>query len=129
MESAKEKAIREAYGEHWEKFNESAKKCALKNEGYISNLLEHTPNNIDLEQGDRMFRPKSLHGIETNLGWSLFEGSDTLPTKECNYILGKFVRGAFRYIEGSNLMQAKHALVSMQYTHYREQENYPTPIY
>lgn len=139
METAKEKAIRYAWIEivgedNFTKLrlNEKGysdwycKRLAIK--GKIDDLESITkyPHNSG---NDMLYRPRKLSGIENNNGWILFEGSINIPTKECNYALGKFVRGAFRHIEGQNLMRAKHALVSMQYTHYREQHNYPTPIY
>lgn len=134
MESAKEKAIREAWAEHYDFV-----KVNLEFDGsfwvyeYQTELYEWCKKNTKCIQqtfaGTSRFIPWKIIGIETNFGWTRFEGSSTLPSKECNYVLGKFVRGAFRHIEGQNLMRAKHALVSMQYTHYREQHNYPTPIY
>lgn len=70
MESAKEKAIREAYGEHWE---------TVKNHVSENGWLYHPRGGevtfdpfIGFQHQhpvDDAWRPKSLQGIETNLGW------------------------------------------------------------
>lgn len=73
----KEEKIKEAYGDKWELFNGSAKQCALKNNGWISPILEHSPKDIELDRGDKnIYRPKSLRGIENNNGWNLIEDLD-----------------------------------------------------
>ena len=69
----KEEKIKEAYGEHWEGFNLTAKRCALSHFGFIGNILEHPPKNIELEHKMGAFRPKSLEGIEYNNGWIRIE--------------------------------------------------------
>jgi len=86
----KEEKIREAYGEHWKFFNGSAKQCALNNNGWINPILEHAPNNLDLERGEKfIYRPKSLQGIENNNGWIKIESEYDLPKEsiDCHYRL------------------------------------------
>jgi len=85
--STKEQKIKEAYGEHWENFNDSAKQCALKHDGFISSILEHRLTDIETEYSDskRAWRPKSLSGIENNNGWIRIESEADLIVEEGYY--------------------------------------------
>ena len=47
--TSKEKYITETYGSLWDKLNETSKKCALKNDGWISSILEHRPQDIQTD--------------------------------------------------------------------------------
>ena len=72
---AKEKAIREAYGEHWE---------SLKNyhegNGYLNLDPEFDYSEMGIEKDYRgIFRHKSLSGIETNNGWIRIESDKDNP--------------------------------------------------
>lgn len=93
MESAKEKAIREAYGEHWDKlqdfvddngyiYEDDAKDIIWEKvvNGRIHSRIYHIEVDI-IDRGcyDDM-RPKSLQGIETNNGWTRIESEADLPT-------------------------------------------------
>lgn len=77
METAKQKAIREAYGEHWETF-----KDLIDENGFVKRgnyyLLDHNFSYEYIKENfyvsteinqDKIFRPKSLKGIEYNNGW------------------------------------------------------------
>lgn len=98
METAKEKAIREAYGEHWDKvkdfvddngyiYEDDAKDILWKKlvNGIIHSRIYHVEVDI-IDRGcyDDM-RPKSLQGIETNNGWTRIESEADLPTEQCLY--------------------------------------------
>lgn len=90
MESAKEKAIREAY----EALGFDNAKPDEK--GYIRWTCYPTTN-FDLSIWDKkkpvgskswrdvLFRPKSLQGIETNNGWTRIESEADLPTETKSY--------------------------------------------
>jgi len=72
----KEEKIQESYGKHWEKLHPIAKKCALDNYGWISSLLGNPPKDLclDFDEAFRIYRPKSLEGIEENNGWIKLNG-------------------------------------------------------
>jgi len=95
METNKEKAIREAYGEYWE----LAKKRGLDAFGYIGSSIngdfkdwekrnKNIFNNLDLifkkTTVSWFLLPKSLKGIETNNGWIKIESESDLPSEDCD---------------------------------------------
>ena len=76
---AKQEAIKNAYGEYWEKVKDD-----VDNDGYIDNSIPKFRfgqlKNLDLEyKNDVLFRPKSLQGIENNNGWVKIESEKDLP--------------------------------------------------
>lgn len=76
----KELYIISRFGSLWETLNESAKKCALKNNGWVASIVEHRPQDVDTDFCmDKMgWRLKSLNGIENdNNGWFII--SEELP--------------------------------------------------
>ncbi len=81
--NSKEKFIIEKYGDLWENFNESAKKCALKNDGWISSILEHKPQNVNTDYSDekRAWRITDFRNFEENNGWFKIE-DDVFPEEE-----------------------------------------------
>lgn len=83
METPKEKAIREAYGEHWETV-----KHHVDENGYL-----HHPKGgevtfdpfigfMEEHPTDDAYRPKSIKGIETNFNWTRIESEADLPTED-----------------------------------------------
>lgn len=92
----KEEKIKEAYGEHWQSFNLSAKKCALNNNGWIGQLLEHAPKGIELDIYKMTFRPKILDVIEHNNGW-------TTVLSEKDYPIENYLRVEFILRDGTHL--------------------------
>ncbi len=97
--TAKQIAIRKAYGEYWEQFPDTAKHQAICNNGYI---IERFLNNesgslldciemvyVDVYEDDdnyvRVYRPKSLQGIESNNGWIRIESEEDLPKESGDY--------------------------------------------
>lgn len=127
----KEEKIQEAYGDCWEYLHVAARKCALKNNGWISQIIEHAPDELDLEFENMAYRPKSLQGIENNNGWIKIESEEDLP-KSVNvmYRIGMFLNDG-RFHQDKNLCNHKTALeaLSWNYTHYQAvTESYP-PIY
>ncbi len=78
--TAKQEAIRKAYGEYWEQLSPQAKKCALEHNGYISPIISGM-GNIPREFvtfNDLGFRPRSIVGIEHNNGWIRIESEEDL---------------------------------------------------
>lgn len=102
MESAKEKAIREAYGEHWDKVKNTVNTetgwCMMynsDNQKVSENFIDlgftqtYVSENIDSgynhDTNTHEWRPKSLQGIYTNNGWTRIESEADLPTEKCLY--------------------------------------------
>ncbi|MFV0195194.1 hypothetical protein OBJ93_06885 [Empedobacter falsenii] len=96
----KEAAIKNAYIEYWEQLSNEAQQQALQNNGFIhqkylidsrGSLLDcldfEWMDTYDSEFGlsIRVFRPKSLQGIETNNGWIKIESEDDLPNDDAFY--------------------------------------------
>lgn len=90
MESAKEKAIREAYGERYEHL-----KHHLDENGWFPDeilgeeiwVLSECERRIDHSTfvTDVFWRISGLQGIETNNEWTQIESQADLPTQECLY--------------------------------------------
>lgn len=87
METAKQKAIREAYGEHWDNI-----KVYIDSEGFVETYDLIIPNKVfdDLclevkVNNAYKFRPKSLQGIENNNGWITIESEADLPKETATY--------------------------------------------
>lgn len=77
--TAKEKAIRKAYGEYWDQVKEF-----VNTDGWIYNnstnfRLDNTGIQQEYDSYNLKFRPKSLGGIENNNGWIKIESEDDLP--------------------------------------------------
>lgn len=126
MESAKEKAIREAYGEHWEKVKTIIDENGWVKDRKFDGLL---PIEMEFDFHDNDFydkrRPKSLKGIETNNGWSLT--SEKLPDEDKVYV---FIRIDGELIEREfSFKKANPSTWEKVYTHWREKHEYPKPIY
>lgn len=85
---AKEKAIREAYGEYWE----SVKDFVIEN-GWCTVrkhiLFDKIIKDIEIEIQGYQWRPKSLQEIENNNGWIKIESEDDLP-KTGEYDMSSF---------------------------------------
>lgn len=80
---AKEKAIREAYGEHWEIVKQQVDENGwlyhprggeVTFDPWIGFMEEHPT--------DDAYRPKSLAGIENNRGWIRIESEADLPNED-----------------------------------------------
>lgn len=80
METPKQKAIREAYGDHWETVKQH-----VDENGYL-----HHPKGgevtfdpfigfMDEHINEDAYRPKSLQGLGTNNGWISIESENDLP--------------------------------------------------
>lgn len=105
MESAKEKAIREAYGEYWDKLKEFIDENGYINDddaygtlwekvvdGRIHGRIYHIEVDI-IDRGvyDDM-RPKLLSGINNNNGWHKIKTESDLPTTRSRddvFLVGK----------------------------------------
>jgi hypothetical protein len=125
----KEEKIQEAYGVHWEGFNLTAKRCALSHFGFIGNILENPPKNIELEHKMGAFRPKSLEGIENNNGWVKIQTEEDLPKDiESRKVL-------FRNKEGITTTYFSEDIICeipnhfLRYSHWRIKDEILDPIF
>lgn len=84
-QTEKQKVIREAYGEHWDKV-----KDFITETGWIDMSEFHVyPQHLNIEKEDceidqEFWRPKSLKGIENNNGWFSIK-EHGLPKEKGNY--------------------------------------------
>ena len=81
--TAKQIAIRKAYGEYWEKMSLELQSIALQSDGWIQmrdcikelgaefSLSQHLSTEPHFNSSKQ--RPKSLEGIESNNGWQRIE--------------------------------------------------------
>lgn len=130
METPKEKAIREAYGEHWEQC-----KYKIDSDGWLEChelkpslrmisdlLLEGKVNN------PYKFRPKSLQGIETNNGWTRIESEADLPTETKSYHV-MYKDGSIIQHHFSTKSDFDRILFLEEFTHWQEILIPNQPIY
>jgi len=88
----KTEKIQEAHGEYFERL-----KGFIDNNGWVKRGHYHFLKSAFTEEqikenyqvtveidNDKMFRPKSLQGIENNNGWIKIESEADLPIKDCN---------------------------------------------
>lgn len=125
----KQDKIKEAYGEYWDNFIPQAKECALKNDGWISSILEHAPKSLELEFENYQYRPKSLQGIENNNGWIKIESEADLPTKEvdCHII---YNNNLMTFAVWDNVLKGFYiGIVKQNPTHYQPIKLPEPPIY
>ncbi|MDV3636742.1 hypothetical protein CMU84_16450 [Elizabethkingia anophelis] len=75
METPKEKAIKAAYGEYWDKV-----KDYVDEDGWCNAFFGIAARDFDDTESKReAWRPKSLSGIETNNSWTRIESEEDLP--------------------------------------------------
>lgn len=122
--TAKQTAIRKAYGEYWEQVKDS-----IDDEGYILGNAKSLPK-IEFDgDGFGYIRPKSLQGIESNNGWTIANVSD-LPT-EGIFNVGKFLNdGSFH--QGNDDVEwydLREYIVDFGFTHYQPIVKPEKPIY
>ena len=125
IDMTKEEKIKEAWGELWNSFNESAKKCALNKDGYVASILQNGLNRDFTEFNTDLvaWRPKSLQGIENNNGWIL-----GLPTEETDnvWLMTKdagIVCSKYEHMKGDEAHWIENV------THYQPIEKPELPIY
>lgn len=126
----KEEKIQEAYGDHWDNFIYEAKKCAWNNNGWISQLIAHAPEGIELDFDRYTYRPKSLRGIEHNHGWRKIESDEDLPLHGDSYIAGYLLwDGSFMLAENApfSAESIKDLYIINKITHYKVAD--PPPMY
>jgi hypothetical protein len=129
----KEEVIQQAYREYWDGFNNTAKKCALSNNGYISPILENAPEGIELDYIiNGAYRPKSLQGIENNNGWIKIESEKDLPKEYDLYNacwFNKKFKDDIPMFYGCNLPDLRNYFDEELITHYQPIEKRKPPIY
>jgi hypothetical protein len=131
----KEEKIKEAYGEFWENFHPAAKKCALNKNGWITSIMEHAPQGLDLEfDGIMTFRPKSLQGLEENNEWIKILSEEDLPKHTIEYHVVRYKRLEKALYRGSNrwLITGNDYPKTTEFhaiTHYQEIKVPNQPIY
>ena len=110
--TAKQEAIRKAYGEYWGKMSAELQYIALRSDGWIQmrDCIKELGEEFSLSQyvvtephfGSYKQRPQSLQGIENNLGWIMIESEEDLPKEdktECHLIINNDrmeLNGGFR---------------------------------
>ena len=127
---AKQEAIKNAYGEYWEKVKDD-----VDNDGYIDNSIPKFRfgqlKNLDLEyKNDVLFRPKSLQGIENNNGWVKIESEKDLPKVSGLYFGKDYEFGTdmmYFDFETKNWEDSNGYLQNV--THYQPIEKPKPPIY
>ena len=131
--NAKQKVIKNAYGEYWEKvkdyvdengfINTYSTKISPHSLKYSWVDIEVSKKWIDDKIGDTIcFRPKSLQGIENNNGWIKIESEEQrFPDEDlwiCNFNGNKqpFIHDAYDFIPE-------------RYTHYQPIEKPKPPLF
>jgi len=76
----KQEKIKEAYGEHWEQVKEFVDENGWIYLESLSNIIYSEP--VEFDDKGNYWRPKTLQGIETNLGWIKIESEADLPELE-----------------------------------------------
>lgn len=122
-QEAKEKAIREAYGDLWGSVKDHVNKwgwCSL----VIGYAHDHN-SDIDLTHGAVFkWRPKSLINIAINNGWHRIDGPETLPDTAGTYtVLGKSGKIEAWHYNGNDAFWLEY------FTHWRPIKELPLPIY
>lgn len=85
METKKQKAIREAYGEYWEEVKDYVDENGKLKIHYVK-LIGNLPTFFEVL--DNVYvRPISLQGIETNNGWICIESESDLPSVDGDYFV------------------------------------------
>lgn len=133
-------AIINAYAEYWEQLPKEAQQQALQNNGFIQqNYLIDSRGSLldclDFEWMDtydsefglsiRVFRPKSLQGIENNNGWICIESEEDLPKEDCIYWVVK--DNSITEMENWEITLNFHNKRNL--THYQPIEKPKPPIY
>lgn len=125
----KEEVIKEAWGFIWGKLNDTAKKCALENNGYISGILANELHQPFTEWSTELksWRPKSLRGIEDNNGWIRIESEADFPKDSFNY---------YAFCSNGSVMTfndfeyyKKYIIPELKATHYQPIIKHKPPIY
>lgn len=133
-ETAKQKAIIEAYGEHWQTVKQDVDENGwlyhprggeVIFDPWIGAMHEHPT--------DDAYRPKSLSGIENNNGWISIESVDDLPKEEGQYFVYSKVdwHPYFRIdVFSGRLSNSIHHVTGKPiFSHYQPIEKPKPPIY
>lgn len=124
METAKQKAIREAYGEE----NWKIVKDYVNKEGELSinkvKLISNLPESFEV-LNHKAVRPKSLKGIEDNNGWIKIENGN-IKDFQNEFCWVVMINGDLEkiYIHSSN-----HSFLLLNATHYQLIPKPKPPIY
>lgn len=129
METPKQKAIREAYGEHWETVKQH-----VDENGYL-----HHPKGgevtfdpfigfMDEHQIYDAYRPKSIAGIEDNNGWITIEYELDLPKETKSYHV-VYKDGSIIQHHFSISSDFDRILFLEEFTHWQEIQIPNPPIY
>lgn len=135
METAKQKAIREAYGEHFE-----ALKSNINQDGIFTgdidlmneSLRKQSKYSSYIEEGCKKVKwgvqPKSLSGIENNNGWIRIESESDLP-KDTGYYHVKYHDGSYTVHRYSVESDFDKTLFLEEFSYYQPIEKPKPPIY
>ena len=137
----KQQAIQEAYGEHWELFENDEQEKILRNNGFC--LLFSHPLHFELSKFMEIetfaygigtsWRPKSLQGIENNNGWLKIESEDDLPKDltKCHFIIRGYENNNYigHYYDGLFWNSHNEAYSWQVVSHYQPIEKPKPAIY
>lgn len=129
----KQEKIQEAYGIYWDTFSSNSKECAIKNNGWISSILDHAPKDLELDFANGTYRPKSLQGIDNNNGWVKIYCENDMPQFDCDcFIIDKIkgvVTGQWRQAPNEVEDKKARAFWLSKATHYKIIEKPKFPLY
>lgn len=135
--TAKQEAIRKAYGEYWDKMSTELQAIALRSDGWIlmRDCIKELGKDFSLSQhlstephfNSSKQRPKSLQGIKNNNGWIRIEGEEDLPKDSFNY---------YAFCSNGSVMTfndfeyyKKYIIPELKVTHYQPIVKPEKPIY
>ena len=131
---AKQKAIQEAYGEHW-----GALKNYVDENGFIDSVyFPHGKLDVDFGRNngelacDFLVRPLSLQGIENNNGWIKIESEADLPKENGAYYVVRnddFHKNDIQTFIYDNCDSFSKSIWKSCVTHYQPIQKPKPPIY
>lgn len=135
METKEQKALRLAWGEHWEKVKDKIIFGSWVDNDDIedSELRIWVKENCETADiPDVIWRPKSLSGFESNNGWISLENNEQIIPDEVDklYFVGTMFESGFQQRGG--ILSHSGLLSVLEYekhTHYKKIDKPKPPIY
>ena len=128
---AKQKAIKNAYGECWEKVKDYVDENGWIYFGHSNGfrLDGKIPQEVDSYNGK--FRPKSLQGIENNNGWIKIESEADLPKEGIHHsiLLDSDCINGYRNYDVIVFYEVNSRYRKKEISHYQPIEKPKPPIY
>lgn len=133
METSKQKAIIEAYGEYWEQVKDFVDEngwCRNRKIAGFYNSLREIQNHPNVNY---WFRPLSLQGIENNNGWIKVESEEDLPSNgtKCHFIINRFEENDYQghFYDGLFWNSYSEAYTHNIVTHYQPIQKPNPPLH